>query len=142
MYYNGFFQSYFIGYVCCREKWLHNYCWQKLALNTNVFISHIIIICSSFGALKNYLNRKHFLLLLKQISKGLHFLHKDLRNENQRKYLPLRMQSLNEKIFFKISIMLLYCYMNSNSTLSTWFISKQKKRMSTFTCWSTHNARM
>ena len=44
---------------------------------------------SSFGSLKNYLienfilNEKDFLLILKQMHEGLHFLHEDFRNEKQ-----------------------------------------------------------
>jgi serine/threonine protein kinase len=50
---------------------------------------YLLFECSSFGSLKNYLienfilDEKDFLLILKQISEGLHFLHKDFRNENQ-----------------------------------------------------------
>jgi serine/threonine protein kinase len=56
-----------------------------------IFIHYLLFENSSFGfgSLKNYLienfilDEKDFLLILKQISEGLHFLHKDFRNENQ-----------------------------------------------------------
>lgn len=96
----------------------------------------VVEYCPS-GTLKEYLNSNRisnendFLNILKEISEGVHFLHKDFRNESQNKRSPIAHRDLkSENILFFNSTRLVICdfamstqiQFGTNNKLQVWFL--------------------